>query len=105
MSEPITNALAALPSVDRLLNSKTAARLIEEHGRQAVTNAVRAALDDARAKLRTGEAFDPDQESLLAVAGGRLGSQARAPLVRVFNLTGTVLHTNLGRALLPARGD
>ncbi len=85
---------AALPSVDRVL--REAGALIERHGRALVTEAVREALAERRAG---GE--PAPMEAILADCGGALARLARKSQRRVFNLTGTVLHTNLGRAPLP----
>jgi len=88
--------LQALPSVDRLLRCAESEALIARHGRPAVTEAIRQVLGE----LRSARSAAPEGEIL-----GRLSllleSQARPSLRRVFNLTGTVLHTNLGRAQLP----
>ena len=83
--------LRALPSVDRFLRSEAARPLLDAHGRAPVIEALRALLTEVR-----GGAEMPDD--LAAVLGARLA--APSPLRPVFNLTGTVLHTNLGRALL-----
>jgi L-seryl-tRNA(Ser) seleniumtransferase len=92
MSRP----LAALPSVDRLLRDPASHVLIAHHGRPAVTQALRAVLGELRA------AQTPlSQADILHGAAARLERAARPSLRPVFNLTGTVLHTNLGRALLP----
>jgi L-seryl-tRNA(Ser) seleniumtransferase len=88
--------LASLPSVDRLLRSGAAAPLISTHGRSAVTRAIR----DVLAELRASGSV-PAEEEILARVSARVEEAARASLRPVFNLTGTVLHTNLGRALLP----
>jgi L-seryl-tRNA(Ser) seleniumtransferase len=85
---------AALPSVDRVL--RAADTLIEHHGRALVTEAVRDALAARRAQEIGGDA-----EAILADAGAVLACLTRKSQRRVFNLTGTVLHTNLGRAPLP----
>jgi L-seryl-tRNA(Ser) seleniumtransferase len=85
---------AALPSVDRVLRDADA--LIEQHGRALVTEAVREAL--AQYRERGTEA---DTGTVLADAGAKLARLTRKSQRRVFNLTGTVLHTNLGRAPLP----
>lgn len=86
-----------LPAVDRVLQQLPA--LIETHGRQLVTGCVRAELAAAREGLKHGLPL-PDEAALLAAIGRRADAAARANLRPVFNLTGTVLHTNLGRALL-----
>jgi L-seryl-tRNA(Ser) seleniumtransferase len=92
MSRP----LAALPSVDRLLRDPASHVLIAHHGRPAVTQALRAVLGELRA------AQTPlSQADILHGAAARLERAARPSLRPVFNLTGTVLHTSLGRALLP----
>ena len=86
-----------LPAVDRVLSQL--AELIEMHGRQLVTGCVRAELAAAREGLKHGLPL-PDEAALLAAIGRRANDAGRANLRPVFNLTGTVLHTNLGRAQL-----
>lgn len=94
------NPLSRLPSVDRLLGDPALLAAIEVHGRAPVTQAVRAALADARAAARAGVP-SPDAGALITDSLRRV-ARAEAPRLRtVFNLTGTVLHTNLGRAVLP----
>ncbi|SHM14492.1 L-seryl-tRNA(Sec) selenium transferase [Paracoccus solventivorans] len=94
------DGLRALPSVDRLLSLPQAAGLIDRHGRRAATDAMRAALDDARAELRAAGGAAPDGAAIASRAAAALDAAAQSALRPVLNLTGTVLHTNLGRALL-----
>ncbi|MFC7208073.1 L-seryl-tRNA(Sec) selenium transferase [Comamonas endophytica] len=90
--------------MDRLLGSPALAPWLDRHGRQACTQALRDTLDALRGELRAGAAPAPDAtsfEGIAAAAGERLAARFAPRLQAVFNLTGTVLHTNLGRALLP----
>jgi L-seryl-tRNA(Ser) seleniumtransferase len=67
----------------------------ERFGRAAVVAAVRRVLADAR------KSRDPSNDDDFASrAATRLEDEARPNLRPVFNLTGTVLHTNLGRAVI-----
>ncbi len=98
-------ALRAVPSIDELLRGADAARLVDAWGREAVVAALREAADAARAALAGGAAAARAQasaEALVADAAARLAALMAPALKPVFNLTGTVLHTNLGRAPLPA---
>jgi L-seryl-tRNA(Ser) seleniumtransferase len=92
---------AALPSVERVLRNDATAPLIVTFGRAAVTSAVRAAIGVVRERLARSEEFAADETTIIASVARRLDEAALPPLRPVFNLTGTVLHTNLGRALLP----
>ena len=92
-------ALRHLPSVDVVLKTEIAEVLRERYGRVAVTDAVRAELDEARNACRAG-AKPPAADDVAVKASTRLEDEYRASLRPVFNLTGTVLHTNLGRAVL-----
>jgi L-seryl-tRNA(Ser) seleniumtransferase len=88
--------LRKLPSVDEVLRTPLALEATESFGRQAVVAAVRAVIAAARsAKIGAAEAIEVAGVALMA-----LEAQAQSNLKPVFNLTGTVLHTNLGRALL-----
>ena len=72
--------------------------LVAQHGRSAVTDAVRGVLAELRA-AKTPELGQAD--AVLARAAERLGRDAQPSLRPVFNLTGTGVHTNFGRAQLP----
>jgi len=89
------------PSIDRVLNWTAVSPLIAEYGREPVLAGVRSVLDRARQAARSGDRVDYTEPAVTAQLAVHL-SQHNAPrLKRVFNLTGTVLHTNLGRAPLP----
>ncbi|GAB2738813.1 L-seryl-tRNA(Sec) selenium transferase [Melaminivora jejuensis] len=94
---------ARLPSVDRVLSTPLARALSAEHGASSTTAAVRAALDALRPAMLAGElaaeALAP--EAIAQRVQEQLRARLEPRLKAVFNLTGTVLHTNLGRALLP----
>ncbi|MFN8474742.1 MAG: L-seryl-tRNA(Sec) selenium transferase [Anaerolineae bacterium] len=94
-------SLRQLPSVDRLLQSPDIATLVETHGRGVVTEAVRFALDEARATIRAG-AEPPDAEALVAAAQRHISAITAPSLFPVINATGVIIHTNLGRAPLSA---
>jgi len=89
-----------LPSVDALL--RTMPRAVERWGHRPVSRAVRRVIDDARDAIAAGEAPDIAAETLRGRALDMLAARDHPTLKPVFNLTGTVLHTNLGRAALPA---
>jgi L-seryl-tRNA(Ser) seleniumtransferase len=88
-----------LPSVDRLLASASLQAATAEYGRALVTDAVRAALAAARARMGTGEPA-PDLSSLTDETERRLAELMRGTLYPVINATGVIIHTNLGRAPL-----
>jgi L-seryl-tRNA(Ser) seleniumtransferase len=91
--------LRALPSVDQLLQTHQAAELIAHHGRPLTLQAIRAALDAYREKLRKEETA-PQQEAIFSLAQAYLHQWVAATLEPVINATGVILHTNLGRAPL-----
>ena len=92
--------MRGLPSVSAVLSAASAAALIERFGRQASTDAVRAALETARTALRAGAPSAPNAQDIALQALAKLHGEDRSDLRPLFNLTGTVLHTNLGRAVL-----
>lgn len=96
-------AAAEIPALDRLLNAPAVAAALDVHGRTQVVVALRRHLDALRQRAVAGELPRAElAESCVAAAVDAALARASAPRLRaVYNLTGTVLHTNLGRALLP----
>lgn len=100
---PATKRAVYLPSVDKVL--VVAGALIKQYGRSRVLSTVQTVLGELRKNFLTqGDAPPADTPDAAAVANmvtERLAIQDRPQRRQVYNLTGTVLHTNLGRALLP----
>jgi L-seryl-tRNA(Ser) seleniumtransferase len=94
------NTYARLPSVDSLLAHPDITALKERYGHTAVVAALRAELAERREALKADPALNVDAARLVADGRKRLEAGFAPRLRPVFNLTGTVLHTNLGRALL-----
>ncbi|WP_394779749.1 L-seryl-tRNA(Sec) selenium transferase [Undibacterium sp.] len=101
-----------LPSVDKILGTPSALSLADKYGHSRVLGEVRKLLAELRAELLgdggAAATYTADAETatenlttLAATVAERLAAADVSPLKCVFNLTGTVLHTNLGRALLP----
>jgi len=103
MVNPAAAARRALPSVDRLLGNTAVEQLITAHGRTRVTETLRRALDTERARLAQPEAAAYDEAQFLQSCADALIAGAAPSLKPVFNLTGTVLHTNLGRSVMPKK--
>jgi L-seryl-tRNA(Ser) seleniumtransferase len=87
---------SGLPAVDRVLRTDSAVTLIARYGRPLVLAAVRAVLAEYR-RCSVGASM----ASIVERSAASLARDMRPSQRRVFNLTGTVLHTNLGRAPLP----
>lgn len=103
MTEQARNLLRDLPSVDRLLKSSQCELLLKRYNRDYVIETCRRVLDELRADLRLGKSLssnDLNEETILGRIEQQMIGDSRAGLIRVVNATGTILHTNLGRALL-----
>ena len=96
MSQPAKH----LPGVDQLLRSKAGRELVDEFGRTRVARIIAETLSAARRSALTCDFELPSDDELLANTRSVL-SAANPTLKTVLNLTGTILHTNLGRASLP----
>lgn len=99
---PVKACPKNLPSVDRLLRDSVIAQLVDEHGHTCVAHQVRRLVDDLRERIGQGQLDLSELEvpalrnAILQRVVGRLSPRMR----NVLNLTGTVIHTNLGRSLL-----
>ena len=101
MNETRPFAQPRLPSVDQVLRTSTGALAVARFGHEATVGAIRSTVGPLRDALRKGTHTPPDAAAIAAGALQMLEQADRPSLRRVFNLTGTVLHTNLGRAVLP----
>ncbi|MBT7612738.1 MAG: L-seryl-tRNA(Sec) selenium transferase, partial [Rhodospirillaceae bacterium] len=104
MSRAAKSPQSRVPSVDAVLKSGDGEALVAAYGHHAVTDAVRddlAALRQRLAKEGEGALDAATMNEIIARVAGLLERLSAPSLKPVFNLTGTVLHTNLGRAPLP----
>jgi L-seryl-tRNA(Ser) seleniumtransferase len=103
MAESVANLLREIPSVDALLKHPRCETLLARYNREYVTSKCREIVDELRTELRHGKGRTDElkEESILIRVENRIRAESTPGLVRVVNATGTILHTNLGRALLP----
>lgn len=99
--------LRKLPSVDSLLKDPDLDSFISELGRKVVVDSIRRAIDEVRELLITKTTPEMDEnttrQKIIADTRRRLEAMMRPYYRRVINATGIILHTGLGRAVLPAQ--
>ena len=90
-----------LPAVHAVLSRPGLAGALADRGRDAVADAVRGAIEEARRALIAGEPAEVDPDALAGRASAILAAD-RPRLRPVLNASGVLLHTGLGRAPLAA---
>lgn len=91
--------LRGLPSVDEVLRSEGLREAVKANSTALVTEAVRSALEGLRAGILSGSIKEIPRD-LAPVVEEKLKEMLASSIVRVVNATGTILHTNIGRAVL-----
>src|SRR2546426_99194 len=98
-------AWRALPQVNAVMEREETRAAASRHGRPLVTSLVRERLDALRRQIRSGkldaEAVRAEVAGLLAWVEGEALARTATTIRPVINATGVILHTNLGRAVLP----
>lgn len=93
-----------IPAVNSILETPEAAEAEMKFGRPLLVDSIRAVIDKLRAAVLSGTATPGDDlsaETILSEAVARLHTDSAPNLRRVVNATGIILHTGLGRAVLP----
>jgi L-seryl-tRNA(Ser) seleniumtransferase len=104
MTDGSKDHLQTLPSIDQLLRMDVVRPLLEQYGHDLLTESLRAVTAEVRSALAgdVDSALQRSTRSALVEAADKYLQALAAPSLKpVLNLTGTVLHTNLGRAPLP----
>ncbi len=99
----VQEVLRQIPGVDAVLQTDAIKAALLRHPRKLVLDAIREILDETRKNvLQNPEFFSRiNQERLTLAIVDRVEQLARFTLRPVVNATGIVIHTNLGRSLLP----
>ena len=95
--------LKMIPKVDKVLEWEAMRELLTCHSRELLLKAVRAVLDKLRAAALAGRLDDAAfmEQAVCAEVAHELRLLIRPSLKRVINGSGIVIHTNLGRSILP----
>ena len=93
----------SIPKVDVLLENEEIQGFISLYGREAVMEAVHLEMDHLRKYIglcENEEEIRAQIDALVSHIGDRVEDMHKPNMRRVINGTGTILHTNLGRALI-----
>lgn len=107
MEEQNEQLLRKLPSVDAILKDPNLDSLVTEVGRKVVADSIRRAVDEVREILIAQTASEMDEtairQKIIADTKRCVKAVMRPYYRRVVNATGIILHTGLGRAVLPSK--
>ena len=98
------DTLKAIPNVDKCLNELFTLQEVEHVPLVTIKNCVRDVLSELRERILKGEEVLPESlrlSSIIPVICSRIHKEQQPKFRRVINCTGVVIHTNLGRSVLP----
>ena len=100
------NLLRKLPSVDKLKHTGEAKEILEKYGDNIFVSGTREVLAEIRGEIQSGDITDVEEElsedRILSRVERFLGAKFTPSLKKAVNATGVILHTGLGRAVLPS---
>ena len=106
-NESSPNALQKLPSIDALLKEPELENFIDDAGREVVVNSLRDAVDYIRQNLISKSDMEVDEmeinKSIIDYTKWHIKAAMSPYFQKVVNATGIILHTGLGRAVLPEK--
>ena len=100
MEPSLKEIISSIPSIDRLLRDTKGAELQEEFGRKIVKSNLRLLISQMQEEIKIGELQSVCKEDIY-VRLRRICMGTSPEIREVLNLTGIVVHTNLGRSLFP----
>jgi len=107
MDAQTQQSMRKVPSVDAILREPEMETLAEACGHRLVVDSVREAVEEIRRQFMAQPTLDMDEKAVhacaVAAAKRRVETIARPHYRRVVNATGIILHTGLGRAVLPTK--
>ena len=101
-SDSQKEALRSLPQVEEFLHHEAIEALTRMLPRDRVCDLARGIIAEARDAILAGDATPTDPDELATRVLRRALALERPSLRRVVNASGVVVHTNLGRSVLPA---
>ena len=97
--------LRQIPKIDEVLKDQRLSLFFENTAREVVTDSVREVMEELREqilKLGESETLPLVRDRIVDQIVARINRKKQKSLRHVINATGTILHTNLGRAKLSA---
>lgn len=91
--------LRNIPAVDKILKNERIINLLSNHSHSLVCESIRQVLDGLRKRIINGYVSEIDEDKIVEEIEKSLDQ--KYSLRPVINATGVVIHTNLGRAILP----
>lgn len=96
--------LKAIPNVDKCLNELFTLKEVEQVPLVIIKNCVRDVLSEMRERILGGEVLPLESlglPSVIPIICDRILQEQKTKFRRVINCTGVIIHTNLGRSILP----
>lgn len=92
--------LKQIPKIDEVLKDQRLSVFFESVPRETVVDSVREETEELRKRILEGETLPSEQDGMVDRIAARITSRNQKSLRPLINATGTILHTNLGRAKL-----